>query len=84
MGFVFSGGTSVTFLFGSNEYVLMPSFPVTAEAPLPAPAPAQGHLPVAHAQFWFSSLFFFSFSARGKNVFLTDLQDNFKFSKYTA
>lgn len=69
MGFVFSGGTSVTSLFGSNEYVLMPSFPVASEAPFPTPAPAQGHLPVAHAQFWFSSLFFFLSLQEAKTSF---------------
>lgn len=54
MVFVLSGVTSMLSLFSSNEYVLMSPFPVTSEAPLPAPTPDQGHLPIANTQFWFS------------------------------
>lgn len=80
MVFVFSGVTSVTSLFNSNEYILMPLFPVTSEHPSALPHLARGisQLLILSCGFLFFSFFF---SAGDNKVFLTVLQHN---CKYTA
>ena len=71
-------------LVSSGGHVLVPSFPVASEEPIPTPRPGQRHLPIANTQFCSALIFFFNFFAGDNNVFLAVLQHNCKFSKYTA